>query len=858
MAVQMPRNYGAAAQPLRHLAPQPQPTPNGEPQIDVSQLLYQPKVNDQQQINFQTPGAPVARPCELSLEGPIPGVKYYHDGSLPAATIRQKFRLHPAQCENLPPSIINAIGNLQGKEVDYFFTVSSGEILKQAMEKNGQPLRHNFLAHPWVFPDYRKDENQITTVNMGIFEAQNVMPVRAEDGIGFNCLKPSQVHAHPVRAGNQNITATSPNNAHFLVDPNAPFSSFWSVCQLGNRIVITKHLLIHEYDFMTKPIFDAFREGIHFADIFNRLHANPYEAALEQLAQAFEQNRPDAMQRFNEFAIASQRALGRTHHQNGIYRQAWLDLWHQSHPDQPAPHADFGKAAFHSSGDLDRSFHCDGAKKAAIIRNYKKHLTHEYQKLISGMQSLFQISGQALPVSDQRQQAVQLASNWRETRLSSGNGNLICPGYQAALYNHAIKMERFPHVGFYNVASQEQAYLIAPSHFLIRLHSAQHGNLPQSVKNAIGDTRNKKVDYLFSCSSGVEIKRSKEALNQSLKYNLSTHAWAHPHYQHGQDRTETVNIGLFEGQNVSEASDAEGIGFNRLKPISVHCHPSPGITHALSPNNAHFMVDSGAPYSTFWSVCQLGDRMIVTKHLLINEFDVVTQSIVRAFERGQSVNQILQNLQQNANFSAHFEDLARALEDERPGAQKLFQDFTGRQHHQNGIYKQTWLEKWAKNHPHQEPPHGLAFGKMSFQSSPYLEPQYRCTPHERAQIIRAYSAQVSSDYNRVVQDLQTLFSAPREIPPQTELQKEKLRLLMPVVDAFKRGDENEGMRLFNTLPQVHKGGVCQYAWEFAGCPQDFPGDFGAAAFYRDTRLSQAKHCDREQRIKAILCYIHSI
>ncbi len=446
----------------------------------------------------------------------------------------------------------------------------------------------------------------------------------------------------------------------------------------------------------------------------------------------------------------------------------------------------------------------------------------------------------------QKSKAAVFAHEWRHFPLKNTGGNLINPSLRSVLFHPLIYQGRFPQVGFYNTASRE--YEMAFPSQLVRLHPAQACNLPDSVKKAIGDVRGKKVDYLLSFSDAVQLKKSNAALQRPLIYNLSTHAWAQPDYRLGEDRSVDVQMGIFEGRDVNEVKTSNGVAFGYLKPMSVYCHPANGLT-ALSPNNAQFEVNPHASFSTFWSVCMLGDRAVVTLHFIINELDFVTMPLQAAFQQGGSLAQIIQRVQ-IVPFTRQLLELAADFERGQPSAWEKFQAMNT--HHKNAIFCRTWLDKWNYHYPNISAPHS-DFGRLAFLSDPQLAEQYHCTGKDKSTLLHNYCVQLSLNYIHFVAGLETLLAAPKEIPVN-----EKMRTLKPVVEAFQRGDEGEGMRLFNALEPRHKHGVFAYVWDLEGRPMDFPGDFGAASFYGDTRLKSDRLCDRDKRLQAILCYIHSI
>jgi hypothetical protein len=441
--------------------------------------------------------------------------------------------------------------------------------------------------------------------------------------------------------------------------------------------------------------------------------------------------------------------------------------------------------------------------------------------------------------------AFQLSQDWLSQKMIHGRLNLACPGVLPVGCG-ATRHPMSPCIGFYDT----EEYRMSISLATIRLHPAQLTNIPESVIHAIGDVKGKKVDYLLSVENISYIKELIEKRKLPLQFNLATHGWAHRHYQEGKDLTEMVSMGIYEAEGVYPIQTSDGVSFNAQGVLPVHCHPKDSAI-AFSPNNAHIGISGNTPFSSHWSLLKLGDRIIVTKQVLMHEYD---RAIAKTFLDSKSLHEVFTKLR--LHEEALLKPLLIAAESYEQGkadADQLFASLSNSL--KNSIYYQTWFDKWQnKELP---PPHG-DFGRAAFHCDKNLDPKFHCNGKERAAIIRASCMRLQQNYQRWVNGIQALFATPKGIPPSTLEQREKTRLLKPIIELFESGQDDAGFELFNQLDPTHQHGVYQYVWETFGCPRDFPGDFGAASFHSSLALEAERRCDVKKRIRALLCYLHSI
>ncbi len=440
--------------------------------------------------------------------------------------------------------------------------------------------------------------------------------------------------------------------------------------------------------------------------------------------------------------------------------------------------------------------------------------------------------------------------DWGDQALCHGNLNLICPQMPPALMgvNNMLKVS---FIGSYDI----HGYHFSNSNSLIRLHPAQAEKIPQEVIAAMGDTKGKKVEYYSSVEDISDLMQLMRQQNKPLVLNLASHPWAHPHYKFGSDVTHNVDMGIFCAQNVYQVASHEGVQFDEFKPLPVTCHPTNEGLLAFSPNNALFGVTDNRPVSSFWAVFKFENRSVAIKHILINTKDSLGREMGLSFSNSPNINEATNEMKRIKSKEEHsLFELADAFEHNPEFAVELFGALPAYQ--QNSCYYQTWVDKWPNK---QTPPPHRDFGKASFHCFGDLGSQFHCSNSDKAMIVRNYAIRLGDELNKVIQDTETLFAPSQEIPPRSQDQIEKIKLLTPVAEAFGREDEEEGFRLFNQLDSVHRHGVFQYVWDEKGSPTFFEGDFGRASFYgTDSRLGASDKCMNSQRKSAILYYMYSV
>jgi hypothetical protein len=435
--------------------------------------------------------------------------------------------------------------------------------------------------------------------------------------------------------------------------------------------------------------------------------------------------------------------------------------------------------------------------------------------------------------------AYHLSKDWLDQPLKRWNGvgvtNLVCPELPCA-YDNSWWSEKLPRIGVYT-----NGYPKATNYGKVRLNEAQLSNIPESVARAIGDRSGKKIDYFFCVDSVASLKEIKQKQGAPLELNVLSHYWAHDHHEWDTNVTKEVSMGIYEANGVYSVDTQDGVSFESQKELPVICHPGKE-TICLSPNNAHIGIKGDAPFSSHWLVCKLDNRVIVTHQVLVHEYHF-EKLFHNAFQSG-SLGKAFEKLNgPRKNIFRPLLNVAESYEKADGNGDVLFNALPSSL--KNSAYYQTWLEKWTdktKAAPSD-------FGGTTF---------HNCSNQDKAALLCTSYYRLLEDYGRCIDKMQVLFAPPKTILPPTPEKQEKLRLLTPIVDAFKAGRTDDGFALFEKLADVHKNGIYQYVWEFALCPRNYPGDFGKDAFYGSKDIPECHRYNDTNRAKAVLSYLHSI
>src|SRR5581483_7232435 len=217
------------------------------------------------------------------------------------------------------------------------------------------------------------------------------------------------------------------------------------------------------------------------------------------------------------------------------------------------------------------------------------------------------------------------------------------------------------------------------------------------------------------------------------RYNFRTHAWVHPRAQNGEDCKKFPDMGIFEPINVVEIKGKDGISFCSLKPMEVYVHPIES-SMALSPNNGHFAVVEGAPFSAFWHVTVCEERTLITRQWIINdEKHPLSAVLERSFNDARCVSDHLSTLKFQKEGAMQvakkrLEKIACAFSgSDHLKAFTLFEKLS--QGEKNRIYLLAYKEMGEKPNIHHD------FGRASFHGTEDLALEHRCSSEQRAMII---------------------------------------------------------------------------------------------------------------------------
>src|SRR5581483_1284940 len=427
--------------------------------------------------------------------------------------------------------------------------------------------------------------------------------------------------------------------------------------------------------------------------------------------------------------------------------------------------------------------------------------------------------------------------------------NLAYDSKKFSLHCPALSRMRLPITGFY----RQKEYALQSHIFLMKIHALFLTQVPAPVANILKDKKNFQCDFTLDVSSAFPMEQAARAERKDLRYNLITHPWALPRAQNGQDSKKFPQMGIFEPLGVAQVPGDDGVAFNSLKRMEVYIHPSGGGM-AISPNNAHFNVIEGSPFSAFWHVAVCDERILVANQWLINDPNhpfskLINKSLhwktstcikdhlhILESEKAETIRQATERL----------ENVAKAFEESRPNAFSLFDTLTLGE--KNRVLYLTWVQMGKKIGIHND------FGRASFFGAQDLNREYRCSPSQRASVIRTLLRDQVADFEKLIEGQRALFSAPTDYPylPPERLRKEKM--LRPILEKFKAEDFKEAMNLFLALPGSDKEKVFEITWELKGCP--IHSNFGNLSFLRSENLSQIYHCTDSERMDVITLYLN--
>jgi hypothetical protein len=319
--------------------------------IEHVKLKGKPSSPTQLFLNMTMNGLEPTPICQAYKSLRVPTVSTYHFISVNTTVIQ----LDRSALKYIPESISKTIDDLSNKQVDLLLTVIDGRLCS-----NAKPL--NLVTHPWTHCHARSGDDVKCDVNMGIFPEVGFQKCTETGSVSFGELSPMQVHAHP----GGDIMLYSPNNAHFEPIPDSPFGVCWSAAQKDGRVVITKMLVLFDYNHpICEGLLTSIRNGKTLTAYLEELEKvqKPIQETFRHVINLFENADPT-------IAIANFRQLPPAF-QYGIFKQAWI-----LKGSPCGIHGDFGKASFEGDPSLNKEWHCTSEECAQAIRNYVKELNH--------------------------------------------------------------------------------------------------------------------------------------------------------------------------------------------------------------------------------------------------------------------------------------------------------------------------------------------------------------------------------------------------------------------------------------------------------------------------------------------------
>jgi hypothetical protein len=308
--------------------------------------------------------------CQAYERARVPTVSTYHDISPTIAAIQ----LDPSALKYIPEQILKNIGDLSNKQLELFWTAIDG----RQCSKNHRAF--NLTTHSWIHSYALPGDDVKCDAEMGIFPEFGLQKCANTGSIAFNQLSPMEVYSH----GSPTNMLYSPDNAHFEMIPGSPFAVCWSAVQQGNRIAITRMLIVFDYGHpICEQLVNSIKNGKNLTAHLEELEKlqKPIQKTFENVIHLFEKADPSAMIEFQKLPSAFQ---------NGIFKETWV-----LHKSPCNIHHNFGRASFENDPSLNAFWHCTNEQRNQAICNYvkelnqllyvsQKELTLDSQSLIKG------------------------------------------------------------------------------------------------------------------------------------------------------------------------------------------------------------------------------------------------------------------------------------------------------------------------------------------------------------------------------------------------------------------------------------------------------------------------------------------
>jgi hypothetical protein len=267
-------------------------------------------------------------------------------------------------------------------------------------------------------------------------------------------------------------------------------------------------------------------------------------------------------------------------------------------------------------------------------------------------------------------------------------------------------------------------------------------------------------------------------------------------------------MGIFPEIGLEKSQQLGAIAINHISPMNVHVHAREGLKVVksgdmlYSPDNAHFHVTPGSPFSMDWSVMQKDHRIAITKRLVIFDYDhPICSALLHSIRNCNCLGTHLERLTlARTAIEKTFFPLIKAFENDSPNAMETFHQLPLA--FQHGIYREAWVAFDSPQGVHRD------FGRASFEKDNSLDLKYHCDHQKSAEAIRRFSARL--EQLLVGSQFDLLFQS------QSLVKGDNILTMMKCAHLFYQTPK-EAMSAFGQLPQQQQEAVHFAFWELNGC-----------------------------------------
>ncbi len=299
------------------------------------------------------------------------------------------YRLSPTCLPLIPSTIKKAVGKLDGRIVDLQCVTINNDFASSAAYIPQYPARpFNLNVHRWAYPDLLLHNDVKRQFPMGLFpiwgvsSAKDATTHKHPQPIAIGSLKPLNVHSHPrLKDKKPEYMLYSPDNAHFMVDPAAPFSATWAAVLDGDkRVLITRLMMINQWEdpFMkeivkaTNNCRDLDAHFVALSDGFHRATTNVFGPLMQALINDDQETIRQCLDILPAW------------YKNEIYLKASL-----IRDPSVKPSSTFGRNAFVKSKHLAKLHHLNKKERMDVLQQFIRQL---YRVLIGDLNSLVDAS----------------------------------------------------------------------------------------------------------------------------------------------------------------------------------------------------------------------------------------------------------------------------------------------------------------------------------------------------------------------------------------------------------------------------------------------------------------------------------